>query len=489
MESLIPKINAMNDSDNINAALEITTDDMIIEAADLSTRAYSDTHHKEQPVINDINAQIHGWEPLEATDLGFTATDSRFSKVGNGDGDLLRYDFENASATVGLTILEGKRTLGIAFEGTNDPSTENGREDLQQDIFSIKDYYDSLSVFTSSVATYISNHSHIEQVLVTGHSLGGAAAQSFMHDFGQNDARFIGITFGSPGTIRSEVVPENRFTNIQHDDDLIVKAALLQPKYFVDGSIVISVAKDSGHPLANYSETTEFIASKLDTQLLFRDLIIGTDSADSMTGGLLDNDGVFIGFAGNDTIDGGSGVDTAVYTGPRSSYLIDKGEQDYAVSDQREGSNNDGVDTLDSIERIIFTDSALALDVNQSAGTVAKLIGAIYGAESVADAKLVAIGLSEFDRGTSPDDLAALAIKEAGANSPEQIVSLLWNNVTGTPPTAEQAQPYIDDLNNGNYSAGTLGFLAAETPSNEANIDLVGLQETGLTFDPLVYFG
>ena len=478
----------MNDSDNINAAFETTTDDMIVEAADLSARAYSDAHHKEQPVINDINAQIDGWEPLEATDLGFTATDSRFSKVGNGGGDLLRYDFENASATVGLTILDGKHTLGIAFEGTNDPLTENGREDLQQDIFSIKDYYDSLSVFTSAVATYIGSHRNIEQVLVTGHSLGGAAAQSFMHDFGQNDARFIGITFGSPGTIRSEVVPEDRFTNIQHDDDLVVTAALLQPNYFVDGSIVKSVAKDSGHPLANYRETTEFIASKLDTQLLFRDLIIGTDDSDSMTGGRL-NDEVFIGFAGNDTIDGGSGVDTAVYTGPRSSYLLDKVGQDYAVSDQRGEASNDGIDTLDNIERIVFADSALALDVNESAGTVAKLIGAIYGAESVADEKLVATGLSELDGGTSPEDLAALALEQAGANSPEQVVSILWNNITGTPPTADQAQPYIDDLNNGEYTAGTLGFHAAETPLNETNIDLVGLQENGITFDPLVYFG
>ena len=251
----------MNDSDNIGSALETTTDNIIVEAGDLSARAYSDTHHKEQPVIDDINAQINGWEPLEASDLGFAVTDSRFSKVGSGNRDLLRYDFENASATVGLTILDGKHTLGIAFEGTNDPSTENGRKDLQQDIFSINDYYDTLSAFTSSVATYISNHSDIEQVLVTGHSLGGAAAQSFMHDFGQNDARFYGINFGSPGTIRSEVVSEERFTNIQHDDDLVVKAAQLQPRYFVDGSIVKSVADDSGHPLVNYKETAKFITS------------------------------------------------------------------------------------------------------------------------------------------------------------------------------------------------------------------------------------
>lgn len=478
----------MNDSDNITSALETTTDNIIVEAADLSARAYSDTHHKEQPVIADINAQINGWEPLEATDLGFAAADPRFSKVGSGDGDLLRYDFENASATVGLTILDGKRTLGIAFEGTNDPSTENGRKDLQQDIFSINDYYDVLSAFTSSVATYINNHSHIEQVLVTGHSLGGAAAQSFMHDFGQNDARFIGITFGSPGTIRSEVVPEERFTNIQHDDDLVVKAALLQPRYFVDGSIVKSVADDSGHPLVNYKETAEFITSKLEPEHLFRDLIVGTDDSDSMAGGVLGNE-IFIGFAGNDTIDGGSGVDTAVYTGTRSNYVLDKIGQDYAVSDQRAEANNDGIDTLDSVERIIFADSALALDVNESAGTVAKLIGAIYGAESIADAKLVATGLSKLDNGTSPENLATLALQQAGAKSPGQVVSLLWNNITGTPPTADQAQPYIDDLSNGKYSAGTLSLLAAETASNEANIGLVGLQENGIPFDPLVFFG
>ena len=490
-ESAESKLPVTDGDNSTNSGLETTKDNILVAALNLSARAYSDNHHNSQLVVDDINSKIQEWKPLEATDLGFSSNSSRFSKVGSEvGGDLLRYDYFHASATVGLTMLDGKRTLGISFEGTNVSLSANALLDIISDVSYIKGYYGLLkdSNFIPSILDYI-NANNIERVLVTGHSLGGATAQSFMHDYGQDDARFIGVTFGSPGTNLSHSVPEERLeerlVNIQHNDDPVVALGNAR-LYFDNGSIVKVVAEDSGHGLVNYSETVKFLASKLDAKLLFRDLTIGTDDSDSMTGGLPGNE-IFIGFGGNDSIDGGLGVDTAIYTGPKSSYILDKEDKDFSLSDQRAGSNNDGTDTLDSIERIIFTDSALALDVDGSAGKVAKLIGAVFGAGSVSNTNYVAFGLSELDKGTSYEDLAALAIDAAGANSSEQVASLLWNNVVGAAPTADQAQSYIGDLNSGKYTAGALGVLAAETTLNESKIDLVGLSDTGIIFDPLYY--
>jgi hypothetical protein len=65
--------------------------------------------------------------------------------------------------------------------------------------------------------------------------------------------------------------------------------------------------------------------------------------------------------------------------------------------------------------------------------------------------------------------------------SPEDVVGLLWTNVVGSSPTADQARPYIDMLNNG-MTQGQLAELAAKTSVNLAQIDLVGLAETGILF-------
>lgn len=51
------------------------------------------------------------------------------------------------------------------------------------------------------------------------------------------------------------------------------------------------------------------------------------------------------------------------------------------------------------------------------------------------------------------------------------------------PPTAEQAAPYVAMLSGG-MSIGALAVLAADTELNLANINLVGLAQTGLDFLP-----
>ena len=89
--------------------------------------------------------------------------------------------------------------------------------------------------------------------------------------------------------------------------------------------------------------------------------------------------------------------------------------------------------------------------------------------------------MTYLDSGTTYEALAALAIRAAGATTPQQIVSLLWKNVVGTTATAAEAQPFIDMLNNG-MSVGALGVLASETDLNKLKINLVGLGATGIDY-------
>lgn len=81
----------------------------------------------------------------------------------------------------------------------------------------------------------------------------------------------------------------------------------------------------------------------------------GDDSIDALAGndtvrGLAGNDRL-VGGAGNDSLDGGAGTDSAVFTGPRNAYRVEKHGAQWIVTDRR---GNDGRDTLTSIETLEF---------------------------------------------------------------------------------------------------------------------------------------
>ena len=137
-----------------------------------------------------------------------------------------------------------------------------------------------------------------------------------------------------------------------------------------------------------------------------------------------------------------------------------------------------------NLERLIFSDKSIAIDITGNAGTTAKILGAVFGKESVSNKSYVGIGLSFLDAGWTYDNLAGLALDAAGAKTNDQIVSLLWANVIGTKPTAADKQPFIGLLENG-MTAGALAHLAADTSFNTTNINLVGLAQTGIEYIPI----
>jgi len=195
---------------------------------------------------------------------------------------------------------------------------------------------------------------------------------------------------------------------------------------------------------------------------------------------LVAND-TFKGQAGTDLFDGGLGTDTVVYSGPLEQYTVKKSGSRYIVS---EPTGSDGTDYLTNIERLKFSDKFIAIDLDGNAGTTAKILGAVFGKESVLNKNYVGIGLSFLDAGWTYDNLAGLALDAAGAKTSDQIVSLLWTNVIGTKPTAADKQPFIALLDNG-MTAGALAHLAADTSFNTTNINLVGLAQTGIEYIPV----
>lgn len=173
-------------------------------------------------------------------------------------------------------------------------------------------------------------------------------------------------------------------------------------------------------------------------------------------------------------------IDTAVVSGARADYELTAAAGTFSVRAKTDTS----AENLLNVERLQFADAHVALDVAGNAGEVAKVLGAVFGAESVATKpQYVGIGLSYADGGMSYTDLAALALRVVGAVTPEQIVDRLFTNLAGVAPSAQQAAPFLAMLSDG-MAAGSLAVLAADHALNLANIDFVGLAESGISYVP-----
>ena len=137
------------------------------------------------------------------------------------------------------------------------------------------------------------------------------------------------------------------------------------------------------------------------------------------------------------------------------------------------------------VERVLFSNGSVALDINGNAGTIVKVLGAVAGKQSLANKEYVGVGLDLLDKGMSYSELGALALQAVGLTTSDQIVTALWKNIVGTPPSLADKAPFIEILESG-FSRGEFVKLAAETPLNSTNIGLVGLAQTGIDYIPVI---
>lgn len=180
-------------------------------------------------------------------------------------------------------------------------------------------------------------------------------------------------------------------------------------------------------------------------------------------------------------MNGGEGLDTAIFNGSRSQYkLAAQGSTSFVITDSI--PYRDGVDSVSAVERFQFSDLSVAVDLDGNAGKVAKILGAIFGMSSVANKTYFGIGLGLLDSGMSYEKLADLAVSVTGKSSSSDICTLLWVNVIGSAPTAADIGSFVSLLDSGQMTIGYLATLAADTSLNASNINLIGLSQTGLEF-------
>ena len=182
----------------------------------------------------------------------------------------------------------------------------------------------------------------------------------------------------------------------------------------------------------------------------------------------------------NDTIDGGNGLDSVVFNAPRANYTIKNDAQSCKVEDKTKAT---GTDTLVNVERLVFSDATVALDINGTAGQAYRIYQAAFNRTPDNGGLKYWIGL--MDNGVSLPTVSSAFIASAefqklyGTNpSNELFVTKLYDNVLHRAPDAGGYKYWVDLLNTGGIDKTST--LVNFSESNENQVGVIGVIQNGI---------
>lgn len=215
--------------------------------------------------------------------------------------------------------------------------------------------------------------------------------------------------------------------------------------------------------------------------------VVGTSAADLLTG--TSNNDVINGQGGNDTISGGTGTDTAIYSGKRAEYTLSGNLTNLTVKDNAT-STRDGTDTLNQVERLEFSDGAVAFDINGVAGQAYRIYQAAFGRKP--DLAGLGYWINDLDKGSDLAKVAAGFFSSAEfqtlyGNNPSTsvLINNFYQNVLHRAPDQAGFDYWFDQLSTGKVTAAAALASFTESPENIAQV--LGAIQNGI--DYTVYIG
>ena len=220
--------------------------------------------------------------------------------------------------------------------------------------------------------------------------------------------------------------------------------------------------------------------------------VTGTAIADQLYGNELNNtitgrDGNDTIFAdgGSDTIEGGTGLDTIKYTLTQANYTLALGESSSTVTEISTGAN----DSFSTIERVVFSDKAVALDIGS--GEVGGSCYRIYKAafNRTPDEGGLGYWIGQMDLGKTLVEVSAGFIdsdefRASYGTSPSngEFLTKVYNNVLGRDPDSGGYDWWVDQLaNNPEKTWEKVMADFSEGTENQANVlELIG---NGVQYD------
>ena len=240
------------------------------------------------------------------------------------------------------------------------------------------------------------------------------------------------------------------------------------------GAVTVTLNDDgSGSSSGADGEDTLISIENLRGSESFGDKLTGNASANNL-----------VGMGGDDELDGMGGIDTASFGLARADATLARQDGGWTVT-----STTEGADTLRNIERLAFTDTSLALDLEGNAGSTAQIVRALFGGATLQNKAVIGIGLALFDGGMSYADVVGLAVETpdfqaliGGTNG--GFVDWVYQNVVGAAPSAADRDAFVGLLDSGASTQASLAVLASQHALNAGSAELAGLADTGLAFTP-----
>ncbi|MFZ6655174.1 DUF4214 domain-containing protein [Undibacterium sp. TJN19] len=243
-----------------------------------------------------------------------------------------------------------------------------------------------------------------------------------------------------------------------------------------DGGINFSYA-------GNYSHGGFYIKI-INLEYAATDYIVGLSATPAVGQSVYGNagDNTFFSGPGNHTIHGGTGLNSLILSGKIDNYSINGTSNNFVIKDV---TGVDGTETASHIQRLIFTDSAIAFDIDGAAGQTYRLYQAAFG--RTPDLKGLGYWINAMDHGATLSDVAGGFFQSVefqnqyGSNpSTATLITNFYQNVLHRAPDQAGFNYWSNQLNHGLISPA--GALASFCESAENQAQVIGQIQNGIDY-------
>jgi len=215
------------------------------------------------------------------------------------------------------------------------------------------------------------------------------------------------------------------------------------------------------------------------------DYLIGTSSNESFsTGG--GND-IVVASGGNDYVNGGTGLDTLMVSGKMANYAVSTEASTNTVANVsiRDTTSPGNKNSLSAVERVQFSDAAMAFDINGAAGQAYRLYQAAFAHQP--DKAGLGYWINSLDSGVSLNAVASSFIQSAefqklyGNNlDTTSFINQLYQNVLHRAPDQAGLDYWSSQLSKGVVTQGVALASFCESVENQAQ--LIGQIQNGIVY-------
>ena len=210
------------------------------------------------------------------------------------------------------------------------------------------------------------------------------------------------------------------------------------------------------------------------------DYLSGTANGDTISGGA-GNDVIF-GGGGNDVINGGSGLDTLMLSGKIANYSSNGTLNNLVLKDN---TGKDGTLAISQVERLVFSDAALAFDTDGIAGQAYRIYQAAFGRKP--DLAGLGYWIKDMDNGSSLTTVAAGFFQSVefqqlyGSNpSTNTLITNFYQNVLHRAPDQAGFDYWANQFSKGLITPAAALASFCESTENQAQV--IGQIQNGIAY-------